>query len=107
MVSLSYLLFAHLPWQTKEFDQGATRAALSPENALVSPERMKSLHVASETIAVVGNGRLGSLRRSAIPQSQGALMNRPAIVTLGGLPRSRLLRKRFQIWRFIFWATDP
>lgn len=41
MVSLSYLLFAHLPWQTKEFDQGATRAALSPENALVSPEQMK------------------------------------------------------------------
>jgi glycosyltransferase involved in cell wall biosynthesis len=52
-------------------------------------EQMKSLHVASEKIAVVRNGTLGSLRRPPTSQAQGTLINRPAIVTLGGLHSSK------------------
>jgi glycosyltransferase involved in cell wall biosynthesis len=49
-------------------------------------EQMQSLHAASEKIAIVRNGMLGSVRRPPISQvSQGPLINRPAIVTLGGL----------------------
>ena len=51
--------------------------------------KMGSLHVASEKIAIVRNGMVGSLRRPPVSQ-QGPLIdrlliNRPAIVTLGGL----------------------
>lgn len=52
-------------------------------------EQMKSLHVPSEKIAVVRNGTLGSLRRPPTSQAQGTLINRPAIVTLGGLHSSK------------------
>jgi glycosyltransferase involved in cell wall biosynthesis len=49
-------------------------------------KQMESLHAASEKIAIVRNGILGSVRRPPTSQvSQGPLINRPAIVTLGGL----------------------
>jgi glycosyltransferase involved in cell wall biosynthesis len=49
-------------------------------------EQMQSPHAASEKIAIVRNGMLGSVRRPPISQvSQGPLISRPAIVTLGGL----------------------
>jgi glycosyltransferase involved in cell wall biosynthesis len=49
-------------------------------------KQMKGLHVASKKIAIVRNGTLGSVRRPPISQvSQGPLISRPAIVTLGGL----------------------
>jgi glycosyltransferase involved in cell wall biosynthesis len=48
-------------------------------------EKMESLHVAKEKIAIVRNGTLGSRRRPPTSRLQGLLINRPAIVTLGGL----------------------
>jgi glycosyltransferase involved in cell wall biosynthesis len=49
-------------------------------------KKMNSLPIRSEKIAIVRNGTLGSVRRPPISQvSQGPLINRPAIVTLGGL----------------------
>jgi glycosyltransferase involved in cell wall biosynthesis len=49
-------------------------------------KKMNSLPIGSEKIAIVRNGTLGSVRRPPIAQvSQGPLINRPAIVTLGGL----------------------
>jgi glycosyltransferase involved in cell wall biosynthesis len=49
-------------------------------------EQMKTLGAEREKIAIVRNGTLGSLRRPPTSQvSQGPLISRPAIVTLGGL----------------------
>ena len=49
-------------------------------------EQMESLHTAGEKISIVRNGVLGSVRRPPISQvSQGPLINRPAIVMVGGL----------------------
>ncbi len=53
-------------------------------------EQMQSLPIRSEKIAIVRNGTLGSVRRPPTSQiSQGPLINRPAIVTLGGLHFSK------------------